>query len=119
MESAGRSIGRELAPQDASAPAEQRMYDALVALGFQPKRETAAVGTLSYRLCNCPYREAARESPQVICTLHRGMTRGLLDAIDPHITLTGFVAEDPYEAGCLIELDGPLAELATAPGPSV
>ena len=119
MESAGRRIGRELAPQDASAPAEQRMHDALVALGFQPKRERTAVGTVSYRLCNCPYREAARESPQVICTLHRGMTLGLLDAIDPHITLTGFVAEDPFKAGCLIELDGPLAELATAPRPSV
>ena len=119
MESAGRRIGRELAPQDASAPAEQRMHDALVALGFQPKRETAAAGTLSYRLCNCPYREAARESPQVICTLHRGMTLGLLDAIDPHTALTGFVAEDPYKAGCVIELAGPLAELAIAPGPSV
>jgi predicted ArsR family transcriptional regulator len=119
MESAGRRIGRELAPQDASAPAEQRMHDALVALGFQPKRETAAAGTLSYRLCNCPYREAARESPQVICTLHRGITRGLLDAIDPHTTLTGFVAKDPYKAGCVIELAGPLAELATALGPSV
>jgi hypothetical protein len=47
------------------------------------------------------------------------MTRGLLNAIDPHTTLTGFVAEDPYEGGCLIELDGPLAELATASGPSV
>ena len=119
MESAGRRIGRELAPQDASAPAEQRMHDALVALGFQPRRETAAGGTLSYRLCNCPYREAARENPEVICTLHRGMTRGLLDAIDPHITLTGFVAADPYKAGCLIELDGPLGELATSPGLSV
>jgi predicted ArsR family transcriptional regulator len=119
VESVGRRIGRELAPEDTSAPAEQRMHDALVALGFQPKREAAASGTLSYRLCNCPYRQAARESPQVICTLHRGMTRGLLDAIDPHATLTGFVAEDPYEAGCLIELDGPLAELAIAPGPSI
>jgi predicted ArsR family transcriptional regulator len=119
MESAGRRIGRELAPQDSSTPAEQRMHDALVALGFQPKRETTTAGALSYRLCNCPYREAARESPQVICTLHRGITRGLLDAIDPHTTLTGFVAEDPYEAGCLIELDRPLAELATAPRPSV
>jgi predicted ArsR family transcriptional regulator len=119
MESAGRRIGRELAPQDASAPAERRMHDALVALGFQPKRETTAAGTLSYRLCNCPYRDAARESPEVICTLHRGMTRGLLDAIDPHTTLTRFIAEDPYEAGCLIELDGPLAELAAARGPGV
>jgi predicted ArsR family transcriptional regulator len=119
IESAGCRIGRELAPQDASAPAEQRMHDALVALGFQPKRETATAGTLSYRLCNCPYRDAARENPQVICTLHRGMTRGLLDAIDPHTTLTGFVAKDPFKAGCLIELDGPLAELAAARGPGV
>jgi predicted ArsR family transcriptional regulator len=55
-------------------------------------------------LGNCPYRDAARESRQVVCTLHRGMTRGLLDVLEPEATLAGFVARDPDTAGCEIEL---------------
>jgi hypothetical protein len=39
-----------------------------------------------------------------VCTLHRGITRGLLDAIAPETKLAGFVARDPDTAGCLIEL---------------
>ena len=51
----------------------------------------------------------AREQP-AICTLHRGITRGLLDVADPRVELTAFVPKDPYPAGCLIEL-------SLAPGP--
>ena len=49
-----------------------------------------------------------------MCTLHRGMTRGLLDAIAPKTKLAGFVPRDPYAAGCLIELSGGLADEAVA-----
>jgi hypothetical protein len=49
-----------------------------------------------------------------VCTLHRGMTRGLLDAIAPGTKLAGFVPRDPYAAGCLIELRGELADEAVA-----
>ena len=66
-----------------------------------------------YRLANCPYRYAVAERQQVVCGLHRGMTRGLLDAIDPKTKLVGFVPKDPYAAGCLIELRGRLAAEAT------
>ena len=57
-------------------------------------------------LGNCPYRDAVRENPPAVCTLHRGITRGLLDRLDPTATLAGFVAKDPDSAGCLIELAG-------------
>jgi hypothetical protein len=49
-----------------------------------------------------------------VCTLHRGMTRGLLDAIAPRTRLAGFVPRDPDTAGCLIELRGELADEALA-----
>ena len=75
-------------------------------------------GTLTYKLCNCPYRDAVRESRDVVCTLHRGMTRGLLDAIAPETELAGFVPRDPYAAGCLIELRGELADEAAASLPT-
>jgi hypothetical protein len=55
-----------------------------------------------------------RERQSLVCGLHRGMTRGMLDAIDPKTRLVGFVAKDPDVAGCLIELRGPLAAQADA-----
>ena len=111
VEEAGRQIGRELGPEtsDETSPAEASMHAGLVALGFQPQREVEPDGGLTYRLCNCPYREAARENQALVCTLHRGITRGLLDAIAPETELAGFVPRNPDTAGCLIELRGGLA----------
>jgi predicted ArsR family transcriptional regulator len=109
VEARGREIGRELAPVGGTSTAEEKMHAALASLGFQPRREADASGGLTYRLCNCPYREAVRENQDVVCTLHRGMTLGLLDELAPNTELTGFVPRDPDTAGCLIELRGGLA----------
>jgi predicted ArsR family transcriptional regulator len=111
VEARGREIGRDLAPhaEPESGSAEERMHAGLVSLGFQPSREPAPDGALTYRLCNCPYRDAVRENQPVICTMHRGITRGLLDVIAPDTELVGFVPRDPDDAGCLIELRGGLA----------
>jgi predicted ArsR family transcriptional regulator len=114
VEATGREIGRELAPQGSAGASEATMYSTLAALGFQPRRDVDEDGTLTYELCNCPYREAVRENQPVICTLHRGMTRGLLDVIAPDTRLTGFVPKDPVTAGCLIEVRGELADEAAA-----
>jgi predicted ArsR family transcriptional regulator len=118
VEEAGREIGRDLAPQG-TLSAEEKMQATLVSLGFQPEREVDPAGRLSYRLCNCPYRDAVRESQEVVCTLHRGITRGLLDAVAPKTKLTRFVPRDPYTAGCLIELRGQLADEAAASNPTL
>jgi predicted ArsR family transcriptional regulator len=109
VEATGRQIGRELAPVGSSAPAEEQLHEALAALGFQPTRERGGSGKLTFRLTNCPYREAVRDRPQVVCGLHRGLTRGLLDVMDPEAELAGFVPKDPEEAGCLIEVRRRLA----------
>ena len=50
----------------------------------------------------------------MVCSLHRGITRGLLDALDPETELAAFVPKDPDAAGCLIELRGPMAAQAAA-----
>ena len=110
VEATGREIGRALAPQS-DAPDDERMYAALTSLGFQPRLEDGH----TYVLCNCPYRDAARESPEVVCGLHRGMTRGLLDAIAPSNKLARFVPNDPDQAGCRIELADGLAVSASPP----
>jgi predicted ArsR family transcriptional regulator len=112
LEATGREIGRELAPDDPAASTVEGMRDVLGSLGFQPTSSVDREGTLTYTLANCPYRDAVRENQPLVCALHRGLTRGLLDEMSPRTKLAGFVPKDPYTAGCVIQLRGPLADEA-------
>lgn len=112
VEATGRQIGLDLVAEDGAGPAEARMHGALATLGFRPTRRFPEAGRLTYRLGNCPYRDVVRERQPVVCARHRGITRGPLDTIDPKTKLVGFVPEDPDDAGCLIELRGPMARQA-------
>lgn len=111
VEATGRQIGRELATPDHD-DGEQQLHDVLASLGFQPEREPVAGDRLTYRLGNCPYRDAVRERQPLVCGLHRGLTRGMLDTIDPKTKLVAFDPKDPDAAGCLIELRGRMAAQA-------
>jgi predicted ArsR family transcriptional regulator len=101
VEKTGREIGRELAPGGPSAGAES-LETVLSALGFQPTVETRDAGRLTFCLGNCPYRDAVRENQPAVCTLHKGITRGLLDVLEPEAKLIAFLPRDPDEAGCVI-----------------
>ncbi len=105
VERAGRELGRELPSTRGRSPAEETMGRALTALGFAPQREPAQ-DRVVFRLGNCPYRDAVRENQPVVCTLHRGLTRGLLDQLAPGARLANFVPKDPNRAGCLIDVEG-------------
>jgi predicted ArsR family transcriptional regulator len=104
IEAAGREIGRELAPEHHGRPVVDALQDALAALGFAPGWHPVNGGHVRYVLGNCPYREAVAQNQRVVCTLHRGITEGLLDRLDPSARLADFVAKDPYRAGCLIDV---------------
>ncbi|HUA46509.1 MAG TPA: helix-turn-helix domain-containing protein [Solirubrobacteraceae bacterium] len=104
IESTGRQIGRELAPGQHADPSS--LETSLRALGFNPVATRRGSDQLSICLRNCPYRDAVHENQRAICTLHRGITRGLLDVLHPRAKLTAFVPGDPDQAGCLIELGG-------------
>ena len=88
------------------------MQDAFAALGFAPRLERPAPDRLRYVLRNCPYRGAVRENQPAVCTLHRGVTAGLLEGIDPEASLVDFIPKDPDVAGCLIEVGGASAGAA-------
>jgi predicted ArsR family transcriptional regulator len=105
IEETGRQIGRELAPNGAAAGSDA-FETSLTALGFQPTVKLRDGDRVTFCLRNCPYADAVRENQPAICTLHRGITRGLLDVLQPEAKLAGFVPRDPDEAGCLIELRG-------------
>lgn len=105
VEETGREIGRELAPKGRRRDADA-LETTLTALGFQPTIEADEGDRVTICLGNCPYRDAVRENQPAICALHRGITRGLLDVLEPQAKLTGFVPHDPDRAGCEIELRG-------------
>lgn len=114
VEATGREAGRAMAEGAREGTAEETLYATLASMGFAPTRRIEASGALTYELCNCPYRDAVRENQPVVCTLHRGITRGLLDVLAPETELNAFVPRDPGAAGCLIELRGGLAQEAAA-----
>jgi hypothetical protein len=103
VEATGREIGRELAPADATGA--RALVSLLAALGFQPQ-VTVEADSLAVCLANCPYRDAAVENQATVCTLHRGITRGLLDVLEPSARLVSFEPRNPDEAGCLIRIAG-------------
>ena len=103
VEQTGREIGRAMAPTGTDGSAEA-FEQVLSALGFQPRLEFGQDGDLCCRLGNCPYTEAVRENQPVVCTLHKGLTAGLLDQLSPEARMTGFEPRDPEQAGCLIEV---------------
>jgi predicted ArsR family transcriptional regulator len=116
VERAGRDIGREIAPTGA-ASTEEALRDTLTALGFQPVLERGPEDRLSCCLRNCPYRNSVKENQEVVCTLHRGITRGVLEILEPAAQLVGFVPHDPDTAGCEIEIEGvPVTAVREAPG---
>jgi len=66
-------------------------------------------------LRNCPYRDAVRANQPAVCALHRGVTSGLIESIDPGATLVRFAPQDPDTAGCLIDVQERGAGGASAP----
>lgn len=100
IESIGREVGLEMRIETGSDP-KLDFISALRRLGFRPEEEEREAG-FNCRLGTCPYREAARENREVVCSLHRGLTRGLLESVDPGFRMLEFEPRDPDAAGCLI-----------------
>jgi len=76
-------------------------------LGFDPLTDTE-VGTI--RLRACPFRGAAREHPEVVCAVHRGLIEQLLGGAAPQARLLPFVEPEL----CVVALDRRLASSAIA-----
>lgn len=81
-EIAGMEWGRDLARGRGGGPttaAEARNHavEVLDDLGFDPRQDASAPS--SVLLTRCPLLEAARRNPRVVCAVHLGMLRGILD----------------------------------------
>ena len=106
VERTGREIGRELAPRTVDDSPLEGFRQVVTALGFQPELEAGGEGEQVCRLQNCPYRDSVRQNADVVCALHRGITAGLLEELDPDARLTRFEPHDPDRAGCVIAVRG-------------
>ncbi|MDO8106706.1 helix-turn-helix domain-containing protein [Isoptericola sp. b441] len=67
---AGRRWGEELTVPDGEA--REVLTTATAALGFDPEEAPAGL-----RLRACPFRDAARHHPEVVCQVHLGLLQGL------------------------------------------
>lgn len=75
----GRDLARRRGATSMSAvSARDRAVELLGDLGFSPRQDVAAPS--SVLLTRCPLLEAARRNPGVVCAVHLGMLRGVLDA---------------------------------------
>jgi predicted ArsR family transcriptional regulator len=79
---AGEAWGRRLAADDPSArrtaaAARRGAVEVLDRLGFEPTTDDRAT---TARLTRCPLLDAAKEQPDVVCSVHLGIVRGALDA---------------------------------------
>lgn len=66
------------------ARATEQLVESLDEIGFAPEAVETG-GERQVRLHHCPFREAAEEHREVVCAVHLGLMRGLLDEIDAPI----------------------------------
>ncbi|HWS47629.1 MAG TPA: helix-turn-helix domain-containing protein [Acidimicrobiia bacterium] len=99
----GRRVGREEAQRRPSADPIDALEAEAAMQGFVPRRADRG-RTVDLVLEECPLADVAARDPRVICALHRGLAEGLLD-VAGGARITGFIARDPYDAGCRIRVE--------------
>lgn len=82
------------------------VIDALARLGFETQTATSAFGTHDITLCTCPLVEIARNYPEVVRGIQRGLIQRVLD--DNAVTLgrryVVDVRPDPDDGNCRVRL---------------
>lgn len=86
-EKAGRDWATSLIPtvDDVATPDEaaHRIVDLFAEMNFDPElvHPASATGEREIRLRACPYRDVAREHPDVVCAIHLGLLQGALSRL--------------------------------------
>ena len=114
VESMGHEIGRELASKERPVRRRSVCTERSRHSASDPHVPSIATGSWTTRWRTVRTATLCVRTSPSTCALHRGLTRGLLAGISPDTELTAFVPRDPDTAGCLIQLDGPLADEAAA-----
>lgn len=83
-----RDVGRDQGRLDGSRTAHRGCLDAvldqLAAMGFDPALalddEGDGAARVSIAFAHCPFRDLAEQRPDLLCSLHRGLIEGVVDA---------------------------------------
>ncbi|MGH3414614.1 MAG: helix-turn-helix transcriptional regulator [Marmoricola sp.] len=109
-QAAGREWGRFLTDRPRpyentdAATATRHLVSSLDELGFAPEARTTG-GSRQILLRHCPFREAAGHHQEVVCGIHLGLMRGMLEELDAPLEterLDPFVEPDL----CIAHLEG-------------
>jgi predicted ArsR family transcriptional regulator len=77
---AGREHGAVAAARaDRSVPCEDALVLELATLGFDPETVADEDG-VTIGFTRCPFEELARANPDLVCSLHRGLVEGFVEA---------------------------------------
>lgn len=105
---AGRDHGRHLAATADPATDGVSGLDAMhQQLGFDPEVVDDDSSTTIF-FAHCPFGALAESNPELVCSLHRGLIEGFIDASDPNLSVTDF-HDRSHRAPCLTTLAAPLA----------
>jgi predicted ArsR family transcriptional regulator len=100
----GRALAERIAPGSAHRSAQTAVTavaEVLTAHGFAARSE-AAGRRLSIVSEHCPFGEAARRYPHVMCALDRGLIRGLMEGLHGRSVDPRLVASRPGGDGCCV-----------------
>jgi predicted ArsR family transcriptional regulator len=76
---AGREQGLTAAADRPAATCAEALTQELAALGFDPESVVDEDGA-TIAFTRCPFRELAEANPDLVCSLHRGLVEGFVDA---------------------------------------
>jgi predicted ArsR family transcriptional regulator len=92
----GRRLGREAGPH--SGRAVDRLVGVLRERGFEPEADG-----LDVTMRRCPFADLARESPGVVCAMHRGLVEGVLSEVGSELAVAE-LAVFPRPDVCVLKL---------------
>ncbi len=109
-QAAGGRWAAELVPPKSALPwdeATRALGDLFGQLGFDPHlRDEDDQRVLELRAC--PFREIARAHPEVVCSVHRGMTKAALDRLGASVAADGAMLRPFVEPElCLVSVPMP------------
>ncbi len=100
----GRALAGRIAPGTTHRSAHTAVgvvAEALTAHGFAARREGTG-RSLAIVSEHCPFGEAARRYPHVMCALDRGLIRGLMEGLHGRAVAPRLVASRPEGDGCCV-----------------
>ena len=99
---AGVAAGRQIAAANGEEPLG-RLSDEMARRGFRPRVTSEDEGVV-FVMQRCPYGAAADADPETVCTIHRGMAVGMLDALGGQYEVKDLISFAPNGAGCRLEV---------------